>query len=182
VNEAWNTTTDRDRYPIGRYAPPSSIDEEQRRAWIQQIERLPAGVRDAVADLNETQLEVPYRANGWTIRQVVHHLPDSHMNSYTRFRLALTEDNPAIKAYEEAAWAELADARSAPIELSLSLLESLHRRWVILLRSMGAADFARTFQHPEAGRTTLDHSLGLYAWHGRHHLAQIMGVRQRHGW
>jgi uncharacterized damage-inducible protein DinB len=139
-------------------------------------------LRSAVADLNEDQLATPYRPGGWNVRQVVHHLPDSHLNSYIRFRLALTEDNPVVKPYQEAAWAELHDARSAPIELSLALLESLHQRWALLLRSLSERDFARTFQHPELGQLTLAWNLGLYAWHGRHHLAHITNLRTNQGW
>jgi hypothetical protein len=175
------TLTD-SRYPIGRYRPPAKIGEAERLAWIEDIERLPAELRSAVADLNEEQLSTSYRPGGWTIRQVVHHLPDSHVNSYTRFRLALTEDNPVVKPYAEAAWAELEDAKSAPIELSLTLLDCLHRRWVLLLRSLAEEQFARTFRHPELGELTLAWNLGLYAWHGRHHVAHITRLRVAQGW
>lgn len=169
------------RYPIGRFSPPVQITEGQRRGWIEQVASLPVDLRRAVADLNDAQLSQPYREGGWTVRQVVHHLADSHMNSYVRFRLALTEDAPLIKPYEEAAWAELEDAKSAPIDLSLALLESLHGRWVMLLRGMTAREFARTFRHPELGPLELDRALGLYAWHGRHHVAHIMELRSREG-
>ncbi len=124
----------------------------------------------------------PTAPGGWTVRQVVHHLPDSHINSYCRFRLALTEDSPAIKGYNEARWAQLPDAASAPVEVSLALLESLHRRWVLLLRAMSPADFARTFQHSELGPVTLDRNLALYAWHGDHHVAHITSLRARESW
>ncbi|MDQ2712847.1 MAG: bacillithiol transferase BstA [Acidobacteriota bacterium] len=170
------------RYPIGPYHPPTRIDDAQRRMWIDEIEGLPAKLRTAVGDLTDEQVDTPYREGGWTVRQVVHHLPDSHMNSYTRFRLALTEDSPIIKPYNEAAWAELRDARSAPISISLTLLEALHKRWILLLRSMTEADFARIFQHPEMGPMRLDKALSLYAWHSRHHLAQITSLRSRRGW
>jgi uncharacterized damage-inducible protein DinB len=132
--------------------------------------------------LSEEQLDTAYRPGGWTIRQVVHHVADSHLNSYTRFRLALTEDTPAIKGYDQERWAELPDAKTAPVLVSLVLLEALHRRWVQLLRSMAPADFARTFVHSELGKVTLDRNLALYAWHGDHHTGHITGLRQRMGW
>ncbi len=160
----------------------AQITEEQRRGWIEEVASLPADLRRAVADLTAEQLSKPYREGGWAVRQVVHHLADSHMNSYVRFRLALTEDAPVIKPYQEAAWAELEDAKTAPIELSLGLLDSLHGRWVMLLRSMTQAEFSRTFQHLELGPLRLDSALGLYAWHGRHHVAHITGLRSREGW
>ena len=130
----------------------------------------------------EEQLETPYRPGGWTVRQLVHHVADSHLNSYTRFRLALTEDAPAIKGYDQERWAELADARTAPVLVSLVLLEALHRRWVQLLRSMTPADFARTFVHSELGKVSLDRNLALYAWHGEHHTGHITGLRERMAW
>lgn len=170
------------RFPLGRYQPPEEISEAVRDGWIAELEALPAGLAKAVAGLSEVQLDTPYRPGGWTVRQVVHHLPDSHMNSYVRFRLALTENNPVIKAYEEGRWAELPDSRNSPVEASLLLLDGLHRRFTALLRSMKAPDFARTFRHPELGQIRLDWSLGLYAWHSRHHLAHITGVRLREGW
>src|SRR3954465_10147591 len=137
------STDDSLRYPVGKYQPPEKISPEQRAEWISTIERLPDTLKQAVSHLSETQLDTPYRPGGWTIRQVVHHLPDSHLNSYSRFRLALTEDAPAIKSYDEAAWAELADAKAAPIEISLSLLTGLHARWITLLRSLSEADLKR---------------------------------------
>ena len=139
-------------------------------------------MRDAVEGLSSEQLDTPYRPGGWTVRQVVHHVPDSHMNSYVRFKLALTEDEPTIKPYEQERWAELADARNEPVETSLVLLESLHRRWVSLLKSLKAAELARTFRHPELGVMTLDRNLALYAWHGKHHVAHIKSLRARNGW
>lgn len=175
--------TDHDsRYPIGRYRPPTTIGAAERQAWIEDIERLPSELRSAVADLDEEQLSTPYRPDGWTVRQIVHHLPDSHLNSYGRFRLALTEENPMVKTYAEADWAELPDAKSAPIELSLTLLDCLHRRWVLLLRALDEQQFQRTFRHPELGQLTLAWNLGLYAWHGRHHVAHITRLRLAHGW
>jgi hypothetical protein len=170
------------RYPVGRYQAPDVITAAERSPWICQIETLPSSLKEAVAGLSDTQLNTPYRAGGWTVRQVVHHLPDSHLNSYTRFRLALTEDSPAIKPYDEAAWAELPDAKSGPIEPSLALLEGLHMRWAGLLHSLDDADYARTFKHPELGEIRLDWTLGLYAWHCRHHLSHILNLRRREDW
>jgi hypothetical protein len=170
------------RYPIGKFVPPLETAERQRDAWISEIEILPASLRKSVATLDDEQLDTPYREGGWTIRQLVHHLPDSHMNSYVRFRLALTEDSPTIKPYREDAWANLSDAKSAPVELSLNLLDALHSRWVILLRSMGEDQFTRVFDHPEVGQMSLACALASYAWHGRHHLAHVEGLRSRRGW
>jgi len=169
-------------YPIGRFACAGESTEEQRGAFIDRIEETPAHMRAAVQGLTPDQLDTPYRPGGWTVRQVVHHVPDSHINCYCRFRLALTEDNPSAKGYDQGAWAELFDSRTAPVDVSLTLLESLHRRWVLLLHSMTAADFARTFQHSELGPVTLDRNLALYAWHGDHHVAHITSLRTRMGW
>jgi uncharacterized damage-inducible protein DinB len=149
---------------------------------VDQIAALPAELRSAVTTLDDTQLGTPYREGGWTVRQVVHHVPDSHVNAYTRFKLALTEDVPTIKTYEEAQWAELPEARSAPIGVSLALLDALHQRWVLLLRVLAPAQFARAFRHPDLGVMTLDQQIALYAWHGRHHLAHITSLRTRMGW
>ena len=170
------------QYPIGKFKWGGVITDEQREQLIAQIERAPAQLSQAVAGLTEEQVDTAYRPDGWTVRQVVHHLPDSHMNTYMRFRLALTEDEPTIKVYDQERWAILADAVTAPVELSLSLLESLHRRLVLLLRSLRAEDFARTFRHPEMGVVTLDKMLGMYAWHGRHHVAHVTSLRDRMGW
>jgi hypothetical protein len=170
------------RYPVGRYRAPEVISAAQRSLWIRQIQTLPSSLREAVSGWSDAQLDTPYRPAGWTVRQVVHHLPDSHLNSYTRFRLALTEDSPVIKPYDEAAWAELPDAKAAPIVSSLALLEGLHARWTALLQSLGDAAFARTFQHPELGAIRLDWTLGLYDWHCRHHLGHITSLRDREGW
>jgi uncharacterized damage-inducible protein DinB len=170
------------RYPIGMFQKPESVSSEQRAEFIGQIAALPQQLREAVAGLSRKQLDAPYRPGGWTVRQVVHHLPDSHINSYVRFKLALTEDEPAIKTYQEDRWAELAEARSSPIEVSLALLESLHERWVLMLRAMSDTQFARTFRHPEMGVVPLDGNVALYAWHGRHHVAQIASLRARMGW
>ncbi len=170
------------RYPIGRYRPPQTIDQPTRAAWIVEIDALPANLRQSLADLNEAQLDTPYRPGGWTVRQVVHHVADSHLNSYTRFKFALTEESPAIKTYDEAVWAELPDARTAAPGVSLTLLEALHARWALLLRAMTGADFARSFRHAEHGEVRLDWALGLYAWHSRHHVAHILNLRRREGW
>jgi uncharacterized damage-inducible protein DinB len=170
------------RYPIGTFEAPLVYDPVVRAGFIQQIAETPGRLRDAVAGLSETQLDHPYREGGWTVRQVVHHLPDSHMNSYLRFKLAVTEDQPTIKPYDEAQWARLPDAATADVEVSLSLLEALHSRWVLFLRGLGEAQFSRTFRHPELGTVSLDHSLALYAWHGRHHVAHVTALRDRMGW
>jgi len=170
------------RYPIGKFTRIAAPTDSDRSGWIDQIEATPANLRAAVAGLNDEQLDTPYREGGWTVRQLAHHMADSHMNAYVRVRLALTEENPTIKAYEEDRWAELSDAKSAPIEPSLDLLENLHRRWVLLLRSLGADDFARTLVHPVNGPMTLDTVLGIYAWHGRHHVAHVTALRERMGW
>jgi hypothetical protein len=170
------------KYPVGRYKAPDTISAEQRAAWIEEMAKLPQNLSNAVSGLTEDQLDTPYRPGGWTVRQLVHHLPDSHLNSYTRFRLALTEDSPVIKPYEEALWAELPDAKTAPVRPSLMLLEGLHGRFVLLLKSLTGADFAKTFRHPELGEKRLDWTLGLYAWHSLHHVAHINNLRSREGW
>lgn len=170
------------RYPIGRYEPREDIAAAQRQPWIDEIAGAPAKLQAAVSGLPASQLDTPYRPGGWTVRQIVHHLPDSHLNSYVRFRLALTEEEPTIKTYEEARWAELPDARTAPVDVSLQLLSALHQRWVLLLQSFGDAEFARTFRHPDLGVMKLDNTVGLYAWHGRHHVAQIVAMRDRRDW
>ena len=170
------------RYPVGKFQFPGSATESDRRAWIGEIARAPSQLREVVAGLSEEQLNTPYRPGGWTVRQVVHHLPDSHLNSYVRFRLALTEDEPTIKPYAEDRWAELFDARTAPVEISLALLENLHARWTLLLESLSEADWRRSFRHPELGIVPLERNLALYAWHGRHHVGQIASLRRRMGW
>ncbi|MFL5381101.1 MAG: YfiT family bacillithiol transferase [Longimicrobiaceae bacterium] len=170
------------RYPVGRYTPPDEITAEQRKVWIGQIAEAPAKLRDAVRGLSDEQLDTPYRDGGWTVRQVVHHVPDSHMNAFVRFKLALTEDTPAIKTYDEAEWARLPDVRETPIETSLTLLDALHERWLHLLRAMDEEQWQRAFRHPEWGEIRIDQTLGLYAWHGRHHVAHVTGLRERQGW
>jgi uncharacterized damage-inducible protein DinB len=174
-------TTD-PRYPIGRAEMERDLDPDERRELVSRIERTPDRLREAIAGLNAEQLDTPYRPGGWTVRQVVHHVPDSHLNAYIRCKWALTEDEPLIKTYDEARWAELPDSRSVPVEVSLALLDNLHRRWVALLRAMAAADFNKTLRHPDHGVLTLDQILGLYAWHGEHHVAHVTALRERMGW
>jgi len=169
------------RYPIGKFQPVENITDAQRHALIAAIAETPEKLKSAIAGLNERQLDTPYRPGGWTVRQVVHHIPDSHMNSYVRFKLALTEDEPTIKPYDEARWAELADAKTL-IEPSLLLLENLHKRWILLLDSLTPFEWQRKFRHPERGTMTLDENVQLYAWHGRHHVAHITELRRREGW
>jgi hypothetical protein len=169
-------------YPIGRWQRERSLDPPRRAERIAEIAAAPAALRRAVAGLGPEQLDTPYRPGGWTVRQVVHHLPDSHLNAYVRVRLALTEDNPTIRPYDEARWAELVDARHGDPEISLLLLDALHHRWVWLLESLPPADFARPLHHPEMGEMTVDQLLSLYAWHGRHHVAHVTALRQREGW
>ena len=176
-----NDSVDDARYPIGPFSLERTPTEADREVWIAALEAAPTRLRAAVKGLSDAQLGTPYRKGGWTVRQVVHHLPDSHMNSYVRFKWALTEDAPVIKPYFEDRWAELPDA-AAPLEVSLSLLSALHERWTTLLRAMTEADFARTFVHPENGTQTLAESLALYAWHSEHHLAHITKLRERRGW
>ncbi len=171
------------RYPVGKFSNPFDVAKEDINLWIGTIEDLPKLVRDAVKNMNDAQLDTTYRDGGWIIRQVVHHIPDSHMNAYVRFKLALTEDNPTIRPYFEDRWAELADSKTAPIEVSLDIIESIHKRWVMVLRNMNAADFKRTFYHPESKVTrTLEVNLALYAWHSRHHLAHISDLKKRMNW
>jgi uncharacterized damage-inducible protein DinB len=170
------------RYPIGHFVPDESPTPATRDKHIQQLASLPAEMRQAVNGLKPEQLDTPYREGGWTVRQVVHHVPDSHMNAYIRFKLALTENVPTVKPYDEAAWAKLKDTELTPIETSLTMLEAVHARWVTLLKSLKAEDFDRKFNHPEAGVQSLDRSLALYGWHSRHHLAHITLLRERMKW
>lgn len=170
------------RYPIGKYTSRDALTPAERSAAIADIEAAPKSLRNAVAGLSREQLGTPYRPGGWTVRQVVHHLADSDMNAYIRLKLALTENEPTIKTYEENLWAELADSCEAPVEVSLALHEALHERWGILLRSMRAEDFSRLLRHPEHGAMSADNLVSLYAWHGRHHIAHITSLREREGW
>jgi uncharacterized damage-inducible protein DinB len=170
------------RYPIGRLQRASTLSPEARRTAIEAIAETPAKLRKAVAGLNDAQLDTPYRPDGWTVRQLVHHVADSHMHAYARTRFALAESNVTITPYEEAAWAELPDMRSMPVEVSLDLLDALHARWVHVLRSIKVDDFRRTIQHPENGPMTVDDLLSVYSWHGRHHTAHVTALRERKGW
>lgn len=170
------------RYPIGKFHYQGPPNEEQKNTFLNEVAQTPANLRAAIQGLNDSQLDTPYRDGGWTVRQVVHHLPDSHLNSYVRFKLALTEDDPTIKPYAEDRWAELADSKSTPIAVSLTLLDSLHDRWVRLLWSLSAEDWKKTFRHPDMGQMTLEKALAMYAWHGKHHVAHITELRKREGW
>jgi uncharacterized damage-inducible protein DinB len=171
------------RYPIGKFDGSRGVNTaEERRQLIGTIAEAPERLKQALAGLNGKQLDTPYREGGWTVRQVTHHLADSHMNAYVRYKLALTEDNPAIKPFNEAAWAGLADSRVTPIDVSLALVENLHARWVVLLRSLKPADWERKLTHPESGLMSLDKMLSLYAWHGAHHVAHITELRKRQQW
>jgi len=170
------------RFPIGRFHFEGPFTAQQRNEHLNHIEQTPARIRAAVSGLTPQQLDTPYRDRGWTVRQVVHHVPESHMNSYIRFKLALTEDEPTIKPYMEDLWAKLPDATTAPIDLSLTLLDSLHQRWMLVLRAMKPEDWNRTFRHPELGVMNLEKTLALYSWHGRHHTAHITSLRDKMGW
>ncbi|MGA3028733.1 MAG: YfiT family bacillithiol transferase [Bryobacteraceae bacterium] len=170
------------RYPIGPFQPPLSITGDDRREYLAHLEQAPALLRLATAGLWASQLDTPYRPAGWTVRQVVHHLADSHLNWFVRTRLALTEDDPVVTPWDENRWAGLEDARSGPIEPSLLLLEGLHQRWAALFRSLSPAELGRTLRHPERGTFTLEATLPMHAWHGRHHTAQIAALRKRMGW
>jgi uncharacterized damage-inducible protein DinB len=170
------------RYPAGRFSFDDHPTRDKRDHWIRAIAETPAALRRAVDGLSEAQLDTPYRPGGWTVRQLVHHVPDSHMNAYVRFKLALTEDTPTIRPYDEAAWALLPDTGRTPVHTSLTLLEALHRRWVTLLESLGDEHFARTLVHPDRGTVTADWLLQLYAWHGRHHTTHVTALREREGW
>jgi uncharacterized damage-inducible protein DinB len=169
-------------YPIGKFHFEGPLTAAQKEKALDDIAATPALLRAAVAGLSPERLDTPYRPGGWTVRQVVHHLPDSHMNSYVRFKLALTEDEPTIKPYDQQLWAELPDTKETPIEVSLTMLDALHERWVHLLRSLNASDWQRTFRHPEQGAVSLERNLALYAWHGRHHVRHITALRDRNGW
>ena len=170
------------RYPIGKFSFTGPTDETQRKQWIDDIAQAPGALRRAVKGLNPQQVETPYRDGGWTVRQVVHHVPESHMNAYIRFKLALTEDDPTIKPYMEDRWAKTEDVEATPLEVSMALLDSLHDRWVRLLRSLKPDDWQRSFRHPELGTVSLERNLALYAWHGKHHVAHVTELRKRMGW
>jgi uncharacterized damage-inducible protein DinB len=170
------------RYPVGKFESVMRLTPEQRREYIEVIADAPARLASAVANLSPAQIDTPYRPGGWSVRQLVHHIADSHMNALARFKLTLTEDEPTVKTYEESLWAELADTKTPPIEPSLVLIDNLHKRWVILLRSLGATDWPRKFRHPHWGAATVDFLLAQYSWHCRHHVAHITSLRERNGW
>ena len=170
------------RYPVGRHTPPASITAEDREYAVDELALLPERLRNAVDGLNDDQIDTPYRDGGWTVRQLIHHIADSHMNAVIRFRFALTETDPVIKPYDEAAWAMLHDAATAPVEWSLELIESLHARWVMLLQQLTDNQWLRAYIHPENGRTTLASAVLLYAWHSRHHTAHITHLRATRDW
>ena len=170
------------QYPIGKFEFKENVTPESRKTFIKELELLPAKLRKAVNGLNDEQLNTPYRHDGWTVRQVVHHIPDSHLNAYIRSKLALTENEPAIKTYEEKEWAKLHDSYQTPVEVSLTLLDALHKRLVILLNSLKGNDFRRKLKHPEWGLISIDYIVAEYTWHGNHHVAQITSLRERMGW
>lgn len=170
------------RYPIGPFHFDGDVSPARRAERIAEIAAAPAALRAAVRGLDDGQLDTPYRPEGWTVRQVLHHVPDSHLNAYVRMKLCVTEDLPTIKAYDEKRWAELPDGRTGPVEPSLTLLDLLHDRWTRFLRALPAQAFARTLRHPEAGVLSLDALVALYAWHGRHHAAHVTALRERRGW
>ena len=175
-------TADDLRYPVGRFRPHASPDPSRRTTNIADIAALPQKIRAAVAGLGDRQLDTPYRPDGWTVRQVVHHVADSHMNALIRVKLALTEDTPTIKPYDENAWSTLPDM-TLPIAVSLSLIEGIHTRWIAVVNGMAVDQFSRSFVHPELKtEMTLDGHLQLYAWHSHHHLAHITELRRREGW
>jgi uncharacterized damage-inducible protein DinB len=177
-----NPQSEKLRYPIGRFNRQNLLTPVERSAMIETIAAFPGELRSAVDNLNDDQLDTPYREGGWTVRQVVHHVADSHLNSYIRFKWTLTENEPLIKTYNEKAWAELPEAKTGPIEVSLMLLEALHKRWVMMLEQMSASDYQLKLEHPEWGLVTLDMMLGLYEWHCRHHLRHITALRERKNW
>jgi uncharacterized damage-inducible protein DinB len=170
------------RYPIGKFNRVTSLTAQERATCIDQVAAAPAQFRRAITGLTPGQLDTPYREGGWTVRQVAHHVPDSHMNAYLRFKFGLTEDSPAIKTYEEKDWAKTPEVAATPVDVSLALLDALHARWVTLLRVMTPQQFERTIKHPEMGPTSLDTMLALYAWHGRHHTGHVTSLRERMEW
>jgi uncharacterized damage-inducible protein DinB len=170
------------RFPIGKFSYSGTLSPEQKQEFLADIEQTAGRLRAAIAGLSAAQLDTPYRPEGWTVRQVVHHMPDSHMNSYIRYKMALTEEEPTIKTYAEDRWAELADTNATPIEVSLTLLDSLHQRWSVLLRSLTNGEWKKSFRHPEHGPMSLEKALALYAWHGKHHVAHVTELRKRMSW
>jgi hypothetical protein len=175
-------TSDDLRYPIGHYIP-KPYSENQKEEWLNDIKFLPQLLENAILNLDEAQLQTPYREGGWTVQQVVHHVADSHINAYCRFKLGLTEENPTIRPYMEGLWAELKDVRNVPINVSITLLHALHTRWFVAISDLSVHEWQRTVFHPEANKQmTLWHLLGNYAWHGKHHVAHITSLRERHKW
>ena len=170
------------RYPVGRFKRPEKVTSPKRVAAIVALAELPGNLKHAVEGLDREQLDTPYREGGWTVRQLIHHIPDSHINAYVRFKLALTETDPVVKTYEEQLWAEMEDSRETPVEVSLTMLEALHTRWVVLLRTMKDEAFARRFVHPQLGPMALEKVLAMYAWHGAHHTAHVTELRKRMKW
>jgi uncharacterized damage-inducible protein DinB len=170
------------RYPVGESVARATITQTERQELIASLDATPARLREAIANLTAEQLETPYRPDGWTVRQTVHHVADSHINAYVRFRLGLTEELPVVKPYDENRWAQLEDGCHADPGISLRLLDAVHQRWTILLRSLPSAEFAKMLRHPESGVMSLDDVLQSYEWHGRHHVAHITSLRQRMGW
>ncbi len=170
------------RYPVGKFKYEGPPTEDQKQKYLADIEQAPAHLRAAIKGLSDEQLDTPYRPEGWTVRQVVDHVPDSHLNAYIRFKFALTEDEPTIKPYAEDRWAQLADTQTTPVEVSLTMLDSLHARWIRLLRSLTLEQWKREFRHPDLGVMPLEKNLALYAWHGRHHVAHISSLRERNSW
>jgi DinB family protein len=170
------------RYPVGPFQPKASTTRAERDALIHEIGALPAAMEQAVRGLDERQLDTPYRDGGWTVRQVVHHVPDSNMNGYTRLKLAMTEEDPAIKLFDQEQWAKIADVKATPVDVSLSLLANLHRRWLTILTSLDDGAFDRGLIHPDHGRVTIDWLVQMNAWHGRHHVAHITSLRERMHW
>jgi uncharacterized damage-inducible protein DinB len=169
------------RYPVGEFDKNIEITAEKRAEFVRIIADLPRKISEAVSGLTDEQLDTPYRPEGWTVRQTVHHVADSHINSLCRFKLAMTEENPTIRPYFEDRWAELADSK-LPVEVSLKIIEGIHRRWTVLLEAMTDEDFRKTLVHPESGEFTIEKLLALYAWHSRHHTAHITRLRERNGW
>jgi uncharacterized damage-inducible protein DinB len=178
----WRSLVEDQRYPIGKLNIDPAFDAAARAAAIEAIARLPGELTTAVRGLDDAQLDTPYREGGWTVRQVVHHLADSHLNAYVRCKLIASEAHPPLKGYDDNAWSEMADAKTLPVSVSLQIIEGLHARWVAFLKSLAAADFARTGAHTENGSRTLDHLLQIYGWHGPHHVAHVTALRQRRGW
>ena len=177
------SSLDQLRYPIGKFKVPENYTPTLINDYISTIENFPAALRKAVQGLKDAQLDTPYREGGWTIRQVVHHVADSHINSYMRIKLAVTEDNPTIKPYKEERWAELQEAKHAPVELTLPLIDALHKRWVVFLKTLSPDDLKKTFHHPDSkADISLNRTMALYAWHCNHHLAHITELKKRMGW